>query len=115
MSNLRTGTKVLLGFALAVLVSVVVGLVGYNGIAALRVESEHLSLNLLPSVGLIREGQFEVGYGVRLINRRMMDPTLRKQQYLHADEGRRNIGESQETYEDIPMDTAQSAVRMPPA
>jgi CHASE3 domain sensor protein len=47
-NNIRTATKVLLGFALAVLVSVVVGLVGYYGIAALRVESEHLSLNLLP-------------------------------------------------------------------
>ena len=110
-SNMRTGTKVLLGFALAVLVSVVVGLVGYHGIDALHVESERLSLNLLPTVDLIREGQFEMGYGVSgLINHQMMDPRVRKQQYRHAEQGQRNIEEGKETYEALPKGPEEAAV-----
>jgi methyl-accepting chemotaxis protein len=84
-AKMKTGTKVLTGFVVAIVVAVVVGLAGYEGISKLAGHVQQIGGNYLPSVrglNLIAKGQLEVGYALRgLIHPQMMDAKTRANQY----------------------------------
>jgi methyl-accepting chemotaxis protein len=104
-AEIKTGTKVLVGFALAIVVAVVVGLVGYRGIHKLTVHVEQVGSNKLPSiVGLSRiaRGQLEVGYALRgLIHPKMMASQVRAQQYEWLTQGLKQAQDGVKDYEPI--------------
>jgi len=54
-AKMKTGTKVLTGFGLAMLVAVIVGLVGYAGIAKVSGHNEEIGMVRLPSVQSLLE------------------------------------------------------------
>ncbi|MEN6405740.1 MAG: methyl-accepting chemotaxis protein [Thermoguttaceae bacterium] len=84
-ARMKTGTKVLAGFSLAIAVAVTVGWVGYRGIGKLSGHTANIGTSRLPSVsnlGNIAAGQMHAGYGMRgLVHPQMMAPAVRKQQY----------------------------------
>jgi methyl-accepting chemotaxis protein len=90
-AKMKTGTKVMAGFGIAIVVAVVVGLVGYRGINKLTAHVTEIGTTQLPSVqGLnqIAKGQLQVGYALRgLIHPGMMAPQVRAQQYARLAEG----------------------------
>ncbi|NUQ64142.1 MAG: MCP four helix bundle domain-containing protein, partial [Pirellulales bacterium] len=112
-SRMKTGTKVLAGFAVAIAVTAVVGVVGYRGISVLREHLTEVGKVRLPSVlGLEKmvAGQLEAAYGERgLINRRMMDAQTRSNQYQRVDDGLKRAEEGWKIYEPLPQ-TPEEAV-----
>ena len=66
LARMRTGTKVLLGFAFALAVAVVVGLIGYSEIRGISAQVDELGMQQLPSV----QSLLEIRVGSERIKRR---------------------------------------------
>ena len=101
-ARMKTGTKILAGFALAIVIAVVVGYVGHRGIVRMSGYTNDIGTNYLPSIralNLIAKGQLQVGYGQRgLMNRRMMEPQVRRDQYERIAAGMKQAEEGIELY-----------------
>ena len=104
-AKMKTGTKVLGGFGFAILITVVVGFVGYQGISKLSGNVEEIGKNYLPSIrglNLIAKGQLSVGYADRgLTNPEMSDKTTRDSQYTRIEEGFKLIDDGLKIYEPL--------------
>ena len=113
LAKMKTGTRVLLGFGFAVAITVIVGAVGYRGINGLSEHAIEIGAVRLPSVrglNFIAKGQLNVGYGERgLINRRMMDPRTRANQYQRIEDGLKLADQGRKIYEPLPQ-TEDAAV-----
>jgi methyl-accepting chemotaxis protein len=105
LASMKTGTKVLCGFAVALVISIVVGLVGYRGINKLSSHVTDIGTQQLPSVmglNLIAKGQLQVGYAVRgILHPKMMAAQVRQQQYQRFAEGLKQAEEGVKLYEPI--------------
>jgi len=106
-AKMKTGTKVLAGFGVAIAIAVVVGLVGYRGISKLGGHVDQIGNNNLVSVralNLVAKGQFQVGYGERgLVNSRMLDAKSRTNQYTRIEAGEKQSDEGWKMYEPLPQ------------
>ncbi len=84
-ATMKTGTRVLAGFGLALAVAMAVGAIGYQGIHKLSIHVDDFAAVRLPGVqalSAIEAGQLDVGYGIRgLLIPRYMDSETRAQQY----------------------------------
>ncbi len=104
-AKMKTGTKVLGGFGFAILITVVVGFVGYQGISKLSGNVNEIGKNYLPSIrglNLIAKGQLNVGYADRgLVNPEMIDKTTRDNQYTRIEEGFKLIDDGLKIYEPL--------------
>jgi methyl-accepting chemotaxis protein len=104
-ASMKTGTKVLAGFAIALIVGVVVGLVGYRGISKLSTNVEDVGAVRMPSVlglNMIAKAQLSVGYALRgLVHPKMMAPQVRTQQYERVTEGLKDAQEGLSLYEPL--------------
>jgi len=101
-AKMKTGTKVLSGFGIAVVIAVAVGLVGYWGISSLSSKVDEIGKNYLVSIralNMIAKGQLSVGYGNRgLIDRRMTKEN-RTAQYERIEDGLKQADSGFKMYE----------------
>ena len=101
-AKMKTGTKVLAGFGIAIVVAVVVGLVGYRGISKLGVHVERNRHERLPSVrGLnLIQGATDVGYADRGLAHRPIHGTQTRSasQYERIEDG---LEEADKGLEDV--------------
>jgi methyl-accepting chemotaxis protein len=113
-ANVKTRTKILSSFAVAVIVSMIVGVVGYRAIVRLAAHNYELGIVRVPSiVGLhgIAKGQLNCAIGERgLMNRRMMDPPTRAEQYRRIEEGHKTAQEGWDLYEPLPKTSEESVL-----
>jgi methyl-accepting chemotaxis protein len=102
---MKTGTKILAGFGIALAIAVVVGWFGYRGISGLSAQVEEIGAVNLPSIdalNLIAKGQLQVGYAERgLINRRMLESQTRKNQYERVASGLKQAEEGLQKYDSL--------------
>jgi methyl-accepting chemotaxis protein len=112
-AKMKTGTKVLAGFGLAVAVAVVIGLVGYRGIKKLSTHLDDVGLVRLPGVTAlngIQAGQLNVGYGIRgLLIARYSDAKTRSQQYDMIANGFKEAENALAKYEPLPKTVEEAA------
>jgi methyl-accepting chemotaxis protein len=105
-AKVKTGTKVLVGFGIAVVIAVVVGVVGYGGISRLSDYTCEIGNVRLPSIrglNLIAKGQLQVGYAIRgLAHPQMMDRQTRTNQYDRFKEGLTQTDAGWKMYETLP-------------
>ena len=84
-ATMKTGTRVLAGFGIALAVAMIVGAIGYQGMHKLSAHVDEFGVVRLPGIqalAAIEAGQLDVGYGIRgLLIPRYMDPQTRTQQY----------------------------------
>jgi methyl-accepting chemotaxis protein len=110
---MKTGTKILASFGIALVIAMAIGWFGYRGISKLSGHVKEIGANRLPSVrglNLMSKGQFQVGYGERgLINSRMMDAKSRGNQYTRIEDGEKQYDMGWKIYEPLPQ-TAEEAV-----
>ena len=113
-ATIRTKTKILAAFAVALLIALVVGLVGYRGIGQLSAHVQDVGTQQLPSIcglNMIAKGQLTVGYGDRgLIERRMIDVKSRENQYRRIDDGLKQAAEGFTMYESQSMTPDEAAM-----
>ncbi len=105
--NMKTGTKIIGGFTLAIMATVIVGLIGYLGITGADEKVAEIGEIRMPAVHALSKmqiGQLEVGYGERgLINRRMMEAQTRAKQYERVELGLKTVAEGQKAFEALPQ------------
>ena len=96
-AKMKTGTKVLSGFGFAIAMLVIVGVIGYVGLARVYDKGDSVAENCLPSVdalGDLGRGVLGMEVGLRgLADRQLMDPVVRKTQYDFFEENRKGAEE----------------------
>ena len=114
LAKMKTGTRVLLGFGFAVAITVIIGAVGYWGISRLSGHVTEIGVVRAPSVSgldMIAKGQLTVGYGHGgLINRRMMEPATRADQYKWVEDGLKLADDGWKLYEPLPQTTEEAVM-----
>ena len=112
-AKMKTGTKVLSGFGIAVVITVIIGLVGYRGITKLNGHVENIGGNQLPSVramGELANGHLQVNYALRgLLNKRVTDKA-RAEQYELVEHGLQQLTEARKMYEGLQRDAKAASL-----
>jgi methyl-accepting chemotaxis protein len=113
-ATMKTGTKVLAGFGIAIAIAVVVGFVGYRGISKLSGHVEDIGQLRLPSVqgvNLIAKGQLSVGYGLRgLLHPEMMESKTRANAYQRCADGLQEAEMGWKMYEPLTKTPEEAAL-----
>ena len=107
LNKIKIRTKLLVSFILVAIITGIVGLVGYRGMMNVMVSQDEISIVRLPSI----EGLYELLAAQKsawiaergLINRRMMDPEIRKAQYAYDEEAFKKADEGWKIYEPLPQ------------
>ncbi|MFH0881087.1 MAG: methyl-accepting chemotaxis protein [Lentisphaerota bacterium] len=106
-NQMKLSTKLIGGFVFVAVITMIVGGVGLWGISALMTSSSEVAVVRLPSIYallVMSEAQTAVIVGERgLINRRMMDPDVRKAQYDYIDAAWKRADDGWKIYEPLPQ------------
>lgn len=112
--QMKLGTKIVAGFAMVTLIAAVMGVVGYYGLNEVSKNMYEVADVRLPSVQtllVMKEAQYSILAGERgLINRRMMDPQVRKAQYDHIELSWKEAAEAWKIYEPLPQTVEEAAL-----
>ena len=113
-AKIKTGTKILAGFGIAIAITLLVGFVAYRAIAKLNVHIEELTKNNVPSLqglGEMRSAQMQIGYyTLGLSHKRLSaDPQYRAHCYDGIDTGLKQFEEGRKIYETTPQTTEEAA------
>ncbi len=113
-AKMKTGTKILAGFAIAIAITVVVGTIGYRGIGKVAFHANEIGTNYLPSVrglNLMAKGQLNVSFADRgLTERRMMDKDVRETQYKRIEDGMKMADMGRKMYEPLTQQGEEAVV-----
>jgi methyl-accepting chemotaxis protein len=100
--NLTIRVKLLIGFSLVILVTFIIGIIGYKGLNTVGSQLTEVTTNELPSVEslyLIEEGLTAIKSSERsLLIEDYPDPKFRPDQYVHIDESLKQIDEARNEY-----------------
>lgn len=111
LNKLRLAPKLIASFVVIALIGTLVGIIGVRGLHQVGSAYEIATRDCAPSVeALLRisEAQQMVWVAERgLINRRMMDPEIRKAQYQYADEGWKQAQDAWAAYDKLPRDAEE--------
>jgi len=106
MNTLKIKTKLLIAFIIIAAIAGIIGIVGYNGMHKIMDSQNDIVEVRIPTITNLLEiskEQANVWIGERgLINRRMMDPAIRKAQYDFIDGAFSRASENFKTLEAIP-------------
>ena len=112
-AKMKTGTKVLTGFAVALVAAMIVGGIGYQGIHKLSSHVDDFGRTRLPglqALAAIQAGQLNVGYGIRgLLIPRYSDSQTRSQQYELLAAGFKEAEDGLAKYEPLPKSLEEAA------
>jgi methyl-accepting chemotaxis protein len=107
LNDIKTSTKLLFGFASAITVMLIIGLVGRQGLVTASEHMDDVAKVRMQSLNGLQEmsaGQLRVALGQRgLIHRRMMEPGVRQSNYEDVALGFRQAEEGRKTYESLPQ------------
>jgi methyl-accepting chemotaxis protein len=113
-AKMKTGTKILAGFGIAIAVAAIVGMVGFRAINTLSSHVKEVGANHLPGIqGLdeIAMGQLQVGYAARgFIHPKYMDPQVRAQQYERFASGMKQAEDGIKMYEPLSKAPEEAAI-----
>lgn len=110
-AKMKTGTKVLVGFGIAIAVAVIVGYVGYRGIGKLAGHVEDIGVVRLPSVQSLLEiqvGAERIKCAQRTLINLSADTATRARQADNIKNAREQYEAAWKTYESLPQ-TAEEA------
>ena len=114
LNNVKLGFKITGGFLIVALIAAFIGLYGSSVIQQMKADSIEVGSVCLPSVegiAMIQEGTQRVWVGERgLLNRRMIQPEVRKAQYAYTDGGFQRIEEGWKLYESLQKDRDEAVL-----
>lgn len=107
LNKIKIRTKLLASFILVAIITGIVGLVGYRGMNQISASEKDIAVVRLPSIEglyMLLTGEKSAWVAERgLINRRMMDPEIRKAQYAYNEEALKQTDEGWKIYEPLPQ------------
>lgn len=106
LRDARTGTKIAMGFAVAILMALLIGLVGRTGLNSTELGLRNIGENRLPAVHAVAQmetGQLKAAAAIRLLAiPKVTDNDLRQKQYLAYERGVAAMEAARRTYEALP-------------
>ena len=105
LANMKTGKKVMLGFGFAVAVALVVGWVGYRGIATIGRHVDEVGKVRMPSIDSaqrIKIGSEQIKAAQRTLLNLNIAPELRQRQYDRVAKARKDYEAAWKIYEPLP-------------
>lgn len=112
--ELRTSTKLSVGFGFAILLTLVLGFSGRQGMLDLTERITVVGQQRLPSVYALQEmvtGILHVAAGTRgLVHKRMMDTESRRANYEELTSGLHKASEGRKLYEKLPQSTEEARI-----
>ncbi|NLY00906.1 MAG: hypothetical protein GXY83_32855 [Rhodopirellula sp.] len=110
-AKMKTGTKILSGFAIAIVISMAVGWVGYRGINKLSGHVEEIGAVRLPSVQTLQQikiGSEQIQAAQQALLNLDLDPDARKRQHDLVAKARENYEAAWKIYEPLPQTTEEA-------
>jgi methyl-accepting chemotaxis protein len=108
LNNIRIGPKLVGAAVVVALIGALVGVIGVRGLHQTGKAYQEITGNRMPSVEALlklKEAQQMVWVAEGgMINRRMMDPSIRKAQYEYADQAWKQVDEAWAAYDKLPRD-----------
>jgi methyl-accepting chemotaxis protein len=104
-ANVKTGTKVLIGFGMAIVIAITVGLVGYRGIGKLSGHVDEIGMVRLPSVQALLEikyGGEQIKNAERTLLNLSVNNSIRQSQENDVKNARKENEVSWKCYESLP-------------
>ncbi|MHB8079493.1 MAG: methyl-accepting chemotaxis protein [Candidatus Krumholzibacteriia bacterium] len=115
--KLKLGTKTIAAFGIAVVITLIVGAIGFTSIKRMGADITEIGVVRMPSLmGLqyLAAGQMEAGYGQRgLLVPRMMEPTLLAAQYARIEKGVTTAQMGYDLYAPLPQTTEEARIWAP--
>jgi len=106
MSSMRIGTRLVGGTTILIAIAAAIGYLGYSDV-------QHIAETSFPQLTALTETRGAIRgilVGERgLINRRMMEPTVRAAQWTFIETNTKKLADSMATYEGLPMGAAEKA------
>jgi methyl-accepting chemotaxis protein len=119
LANMKTGTKILVGFALVFMIMLVLGLLSVGSINEFRASIDTLGGKTVPAVrtlNAIMKAELRIGNAIRGLVISRTDPAQRALEYADAQAGMRQAEEGRRGFEALPRSAdeqqAWSAVRV---
>ena len=112
LAKMRTGTKVLAGFAVAIAITFVVGFVGYRAVSNLSSHVKEIGTNRLPSAAAllhIKEAQTAVKAAERTLLSTNIDGARRLHEYQRIQEAKKRADDAWSIYESLPRSQEEEA------
>ncbi len=114
VKDMKTSTKIALGFGSLVLIALVLALTGRQGLNSSLEHLDDVGKNRMPSMYALEEmrsGMLHVASGFRgLVNRRLMEANDRQANYEETLAGIRQVGEARRMYEALAMTPEEAAL-----
>ena len=111
-AKMKTGTKVLAGFGVAIVISAAVGLVGYRGIGKLSGHVNELGVVRLPSVQglmMIAEGQKTAQAAENMLLNKGLSEAQRQERYQRIKQAFETADKGWKIYEPLPQTNEEAA------
>lgn len=113
MNNLTIRAKLIISFIAVAIIAGIVGIIGYIGITQVMKSHDEVAEVRLPSINAlltISEAQTAAWSGERgLINRRMMEPEIRRAQYKYIEEAMERAEKAWSIYEPLPQSKEEAS------
>jgi methyl-accepting chemotaxis protein len=114
LRNMKTGTKIMAGFALALLITMIVGVAGFVSASRVSVRLNEVANEKFPSALLLADivgAETRVARGLNaLMLRRMTDAEMRRSVYADIEKGQKDIESAMSAYEALPQ--SEQALRL---
>lgn len=111
-NDIKIGNKLIIGFSSILLVAIVIGFIGYNGMNVIQADFDEVALNRLPSIHsllIIDEAQCAVDAAENALLATNLTPELQRAAYSRFDAAKARADEAFKIYEPL-QQTAEEAV-----
>ncbi len=113
ISNIKIGTKLIIGFSSILLVAIVIGYIGYSGMNIIKVKHTEVSKHILPSVQsllTISEAQTAVSASENVLLIANITSELQKSTYEHFDIAKARADEAWKIYQPMIKSSEETIV-----
>ena len=112
-NNIKIGNKLIIGFSSILLVAIIIGYIGYNGMNIIQTQQDEIFENRLPSIKsllIISEAQAVVFAGENALLSGNATPELMKAEYMRFDSAKVRIDNAWKIYSLLPQTGEEAAV-----
>ena len=112
-NDIKIGNKLIIGFSSILLVAIIIGFIGYNGMRVIQAEFDEVAKNRLPSIHsllTIDEAQVAIDAAENALLAANLTPELKKAAYASFDSAKARANEAFKIYEPLPQSEEEALV-----
>lgn len=111
--NIKIGNKLLIGFSSIVIISIIIGIIGYTGMNTIKKRHTEVSQVRLPSIQallIISEAQTAINAGENAMLAKNITPEIRRVQYQRFENAKNRAEAAWKIYEPLPQTEEEARV-----